>query len=212
MEEGLELRQIAAKRRRRVLALNWTKSDVRSSALAKRASVAGALRLGIAARLAAEGPGLALSCIDAPTVALFRPMRGEPDTGPLMGALAAAGHQTCLPVTQARGQPLLFRAWRPGDPLVAGPWGLEEPASSLPLCVPNVLFVPLAAFDRRGHRIGYGAGHYDRTLAALRAGGPVYAIGVAFAAQEVALVPAEAHDEALDFVLTERETIRCGPP
>ena len=86
---------------------------------------------------------------------------------------------------------------------------IPEPAAHLPACHPDVLFIPLAAFDRRGYRIGYGAGHYDRALASLKAKKPVLAIGIAYATQEVPEVPAEPHDQRLDFVLTEREAISC---
>jgi 5-formyltetrahydrofolate cyclo-ligase len=85
--------------------------------------------------------------------------------------------------------------------------GIREPEAAAPAVDPELLFVPLAAFDRRGHRIGYGAGHYDRALARLRASGPIRAVGVAYAISEIAAAPAEAHDQRLDFILTEREWI-----
>ncbi len=123
--------------------------------------------------------------------------------------LAGAGLATALPVVGGRGKPLLFRRWRPGDPLVDGPLGLREPAPGSARTEPDLLFVPLAAFDRAGHRIGYGAGYYDATLAALAPKRPL-AIGLAFSVQEVASIPAEPHDHPLAFVITERETIVCG--
>jgi 5-formyltetrahydrofolate cyclo-ligase len=84
---------------------------------------------------------------------------------------------------------------------------IPEPRREAPAVDPDLLFVPLLAFDRRGHRIGYGAGHYDRTLKRLRAAGPIHAVGVAYSVCEVAAVPDEPHDEPLDFILTEREWI-----
>jgi 5-formyltetrahydrofolate cyclo-ligase len=102
---------------------------------------------------------------------------------------------------------LVFRQWKPGDPLVAGKMDIPEPRASAPVLDPDLLFVPLAAFDRAGQRIGYGAGFYDVTLEALRARKPIVAVGVAYAAQEVEAVPREDHDERLDFILTERELI-----
>ena len=84
---------------------------------------------------------------------------------------------------------------------------IPEPRASAPVLDPDLLFVPLAAFDRAGQRIGYGAGFYDVTLEALRARKPIVAVGVAYAAQEVEAVPREDHDERLDFILTERELI-----
>jgi 5-formyltetrahydrofolate cyclo-ligase len=90
---------------------------------------------------------------------------------------------------------------------VRGPLGILEPSPAAAEIVPDVVLVPLAAFDRAGHRIGYGAGHYDRTLAQLRKSRTIVAIGLAFAAQEVKTVPALAHDAALDYVLTEAQML-----
>ncbi|MDE3177228.1 MAG: 5-formyltetrahydrofolate cyclo-ligase, partial [Pseudomonadota bacterium] len=103
--------------------------------------------------------------------------------------------------------PLRFRRWRPGEPTAPGQMRIPEPTAQAPELEPDLLFVPLAAFDRRGHRIGYGAGHYDCTLARLRARKPIVAVGVAYAACEVAAVPHEAHDQPLDYILTEAELI-----
>ncbi len=100
-----------------------------------------------------------------------------------------------------------MRAWTFGAPLKAGQWGIREPLPDAAEVAPDILIVPLAAFDRAGHRIGYGAGYYDMTINALRARKKVVAIGIAFAAQEIAHVPATERDERLDLVLTERETI-----
>ena len=103
--------------------------------------------------------------------------------------------------------PLIMRAWHFGAPLKAGQWGIREPMPEAPEVAPDILIVPLAAFDRAGHRIGYGAGYYDMTINALRAKKKVIAIGIAFAAQEIPKVPATDRDARLDLVLTERETI-----
>jgi 5-formyltetrahydrofolate cyclo-ligase len=100
-----------------------------------------------------------------------------------------------------------MRAWTFGEPLASGQWGIREPVPEAPEVAPDVLIVPLAAFDRDGHRIGYGAGYYDMTINALRAKKKVTAIGIAFAAQEIPQVPATQRDARLDLVLTERETI-----
>jgi 5-formyltetrahydrofolate cyclo-ligase len=114
-----------------------------------------------------------------------------------------------LPVVMGQGLPLLFRKWGPRDLLIEGPYGIMEPSSRLPEVLPDIVFVPLAAFDRRGHRIGYGAGYYDRTLQALRASKAILAIGVAFSVQEVEAIPEDRHDERLDYVITEKEFIAC---
>ena len=100
-----------------------------------------------------------------------------------------------------------MRAWKFGDPLKSGQWGIREPVLEAREVAPDILIVPLAAFDRAGHRIGYGAGYYDLTINALRAKKQVVAIGIAFAAQEIPKVPATERDAALDLVLTEREVI-----
>lgn len=135
----------------------------------------------------------------------YMPMRTEIDPKPAM-----AGHEgpVCVPVIVGRGQPLRFREWRPGVPLIAGDFGVDIPETGDWL-VPEVLVVPLLAFDRKGHRLGYGGGFYDRTLEELRAHGPVTAIGFAFAAQEVAAVPVEGVDQRLDLIVTEAGVI--GP-
>ena len=140
-------------------------------------------------------------------VSAFWPIRAEPDCRPLLEAAARAGLGTALPLVVPGKRALDFRAWRPGDPLDTGRFGLSEPPATAPLVFPDLVFVPCAAFDRTGHRIGYGQGHYDATLEALRTHRPVVAVAVAFSVQEVAAVPHEAHDVAVDLVLTEREII-----
>jgi 5-formyltetrahydrofolate cyclo-ligase len=124
-----------------------------------------------------------------------------------MRKLAGAGATLALPVIAGRGKPLTMRAWRWNEPLAAGQWGIREPKPDAMEVEPDILLVPLLAFDRSGHRIGYGAGYYDLTIARLRARKPVTAIGLAFAAQEVSAVPTTPHDERLDLVLTENEAI-----
>lgn len=140
----------------------------------------------------------------------YWPMEGELDPRLLMADLAARGHALGLPVVQGRGKPLLFRAWRRGDALVPGSLGIPAPGPEAAPLVPGLLLVPLLAFDREGFRLGHGAGYYDMTLAGLRAAGPVLAVGIAYAGQEVARVPREAHDQPLDWVVTESEAIRMG--
>jgi 5-formyltetrahydrofolate cyclo-ligase len=149
--------------------------------------------------------GLPLEVKPGAVVAGYSPIRSEIDPAPLMRELAAKGVHLALPVIAARGQALRFRAWHPHDKLLPGPLGILEPSPAAAEIVPDIVLVPLAAFDRSGHRIGYGAGHYDRTLAQLRKSRAVIAIGLAFAAQEVEAVPALQHDVALDYVLTETQ-------
>lgn len=141
---------------------------------------------------------------------VFWPMGEELDVRPLLSRLFFAGHPVGLPVTARRGTPLAFRAWRPGDGLVPGGFGTSIPAEDKPEIVPQVLFVPLLAFDRQGYRLGYGGGFYDRTLEKLRGERSTLAIGVAFAAQEVPAVPRDQHDQRLDWIVTEAEAIRLA--
>ncbi len=137
----------------------------------------------------------------------YWPMRSEIDPRPVMTALAARGHPLGLPVVVGKGRPLVFRAWRPGDELVAGSFGTQVPGIDQMEVVPHLLLVPLLAFDRAGYRLGYGGGYYDRTLAALRAVGPAVAVGLAFSAQEVESVPHDATDARLDWIVTEARAI-----
>jgi len=133
----------------------------------------------------------------------FSPINTEFNPIPLMRKLSDAGARLALPKIAGRGNPLRMREWKFGDPLIAGVWGIREPGPNAAEVDPDILLVPFAAFDRAGYRIGYGAGYYDMTLAALRAKKKIVAIGLGFAAQEVEKVPVEAHDQKLDFILTE---------
>jgi 5-formyltetrahydrofolate cyclo-ligase len=182
------------------------KAALRREALARRGTVAPSARAAFSRRLADEGVRLARLWRPR-AISAFHAFRGEPDTLELLSALAEKGFATALPVVVGRGSPLTFRLWRPGDPTRAGAMSIAEPLEAAPAVDPDLLFVPLACFDRRGHRIGYGAGYYDRTLARLRAMKPVHAVGVAYGVCEVAAVPYEAHDQGLDAIVTEQETI-----
>jgi 5-formyltetrahydrofolate cyclo-ligase len=182
------------------------KALLRRDALARRGQIHAAARVALGERLAKEGLRLA-RLWRPPIVSVFYPIRDEPDTLLLLAALAGEGFATALPVVVGRGAALVFRLWRPGEPTRAGAMSIREPVEESPVVEPDLLFVPLACFDRRGHRIGYGAGYYDLTIARLRARKAVMAVGVAFAIQEVAAVPATARDARLDLVLTEREMI-----
>jgi 5-formyltetrahydrofolate cyclo-ligase len=183
-----------------------SKAELRREALLRRSALPDETRLALSRRLADEGLRLARFWRPA-VVSAFSSLPGEPDTAELMARLANAGMITALPQVVGKGSPLVFRRWRPGDATSAGPMSIREPVAAAPVVEPDLLFVPLAAFDREGHRIGYGAGFYDRTLARLRGLKSVRAVGVAFGVCEVRAVPYEAHDETLDAIVTERETI-----
>ncbi len=185
-----------------------SKAALRQAALARRQAVDETTREAFATRLALEGVKLARSAI-VRTVAAYWPMPDEPDTRGLLAALNYHEFSVALPVVVAKGHPLLFRKWSPRDLLLEGAFGIMEPSSRLPEVLPDIVFVPLAAFDRRGHRIGFGAGFYDRTLHHLRSVKNILAIGVAFNVQEVEAVPEDPHDEPLDFIMTETDFIAC---
>ena len=182
-----------------------SKADLRTAALAKRDALSDKKR--DAAAKAVAKRGLPIEITPGTIISGYSPIRSEIDPAPLMRALAALGARLALPAVMARGKSLAFRAWSPDDRLMLGPLGILEPSPAAAELIPDIMLVPLAAFDRLGHRIGYGAGHYDYTLAHLRKikMKAITAIGLAFAAQEIEAVPALSHDVPLDYVLTEAE-------
>jgi 5-formyltetrahydrofolate cyclo-ligase len=180
-----------------------SKGDLRKIALDARDAMDAAARIEASEKLAARGLPFELAA--GAVVSGYSSIRSELDPAQLMRALAAQGAKLALPAVMARGKSLAFRAWSPGDRLTLGPLGILEPSPAMAELIPDIMLVPLAAFDRLGHRIGYGAGHYDFTLAHLRKAKPIIAIGLGFAAQEIKAVPALAHDVPLDYVLTEKK-------
>jgi len=140
---------------------------------------------------------------DLHVVAGYRARGGEIDPWPLMARLARAGARLALPVALDRDSPLIFRAFAQGDRLEPDAFAVPSPTPDAAEVVPGLVIAPLLAFDRFGGRIGQGGGHYDRTLAALRARAPVFVLGLAYAGQEVARLPLEAHDQRLNAILTE---------
>ncbi len=186
------------------------KSSLRRDALSRRDAIPAEVRQAAADTIAARAFPVAIT--PHAIVSGFMPLKSEINPLPLMKRLAEAGATLALPVVLGRGKPLVMRAWTWGEPLAEGVWGLRQPRPEASEVEPDILLVPLLAFDRTGHRIGYGAGYYDMTIARLRARKTVTAIGIAFAAQEVAVVPATPRDEKLDLVLTEREVIEIKGP
>jgi 5-formyltetrahydrofolate cyclo-ligase len=185
--------------------LTAAKRAARARGLAARA--AGDPRLGL--RLA----GHVLERLAPPrgaVVAGYWPLKDEIDPRPLMLALAGRGHALALPVAGARGTPLTFRRFGFGDALEWGPLGTRHPRAGAGEALPDMLLVPVVAFDAAGGRIGHGAGYYDRTLAALRASRPVRAVGIAYAAQRQPRVPAGPFDAPLDAVATEAGVLVAG--
>jgi 5-formyltetrahydrofolate cyclo-ligase len=181
------------------------KAALRDATLARRDAMPATERQAAGAAIAGRAFPFAIE--PGMIVSGFFPMRSEVNPLPLMRKLAEQGAQLALPAIAGRGKPLMMRAWNNGDELASGQWGIREPTPQAPEVDPDVMIVPLACFDRRGHRIGYGAGYFDMTIHRLRSIKPVTAIGIAFAQQEIDRVPATDHDEALDLVLTEREVI-----
>lgn len=173
------------------------KADLRRALLARRSE---------AAHRAAPGVGTdhlraALAPFAGAVLAGYMPMRDEIDPLPAMAAHHAGGGAVCVPVITATAAPLVFHRWQPGADMVAGRFGAQIPATPDPL-IPQVVIVPLVGFDAQGGRLGYGGGFYDRTLEALRARGPVTAIGFAFDAQEAPALPQEPTDQPLDMIVT----------
>lgn len=187
------------------------KASLRAVALARRAALDPAARAE-AAEAAAANAMQWLGEVSGEVVSVFSPIGGEIATDPLVRRLREAGACVCLPIVLETGKPLLFRLWEPGEELTpsAGPgrFSIPAPPESAPAVSPDVLVVPLAGFDARGNRLGYGAGFYDRTLCLLRRAKRIEALGYAFAVQQLAAVPAEPHDERLDAIATDAGIVR----
>ena len=181
------------------------KTTLRREALARRDALSAEVRTAAAQTIAARPFPVAVPA--GAIVSGFMPMKSEINPLPLMRKLADAGAALALPAVAGKGKPLVMRAYVFGETLASGVWGIREPGPDAAQADPDILLVPLLAFDRRGHRIGYGAGYYDMTIAALRARKTIVAVGIAYAAQEIAQVPTTPRDARLDLVLTEREII-----
>ena len=196
----------------------WSEAQERELDRAKRTmrTEAIARRRGIAAGIRADAPRSALAhlCAQVPfagdaAISAYWPFPDEFDPRDILRELHRDGHLCLLPVVRGRRTPLIFRRWRPGDILASGPFGTSTPSEGEPEGRPDLLLVPLLAFDRHGFRLGYGGGYYDRTLLRLRSDGgrrPL-AVGLGFAAQEVDRVPRGPRDAALDWILTEVEAV-----
>jgi 5-formyltetrahydrofolate cyclo-ligase len=190
-------------------AIDDLKATLRRDALARRDALPAGLRAAAAQAIALRP--FPVVVLPGAIVSGFMPLKSEINPLPLMRKLSDAGAKLALPVVAGKGKPLIMRAFAFGETLASGVWGIREPKSDAPQVFPDILLVPLLAFDRRGHRIGYGAGYYDMTITALRAQKAIVAVGIAFAAQEIAEVPSTPRDARLDLVLTDRETIRTNP-
>jgi 5-formyltetrahydrofolate cyclo-ligase len=185
------------------------KRALRAAAKTARAAAAQAAREGAAPDAAARLAARFLAEVPLPAgagraIGGYWPIGDEIDVLPLLAALHGRNLPLALPTVVAPGAPLVFRAWRPGDEMAPGAHGIAAPLADAPVVTPDLLIVPLLAFDSEGWRLGYGAGYYDRTLEALAAAGrPVTAVGVAFSVQEVPHVPHDGGDVRLNAVVTE---------
>jgi len=155
----------------------------------------------IIARLEGE-----VGTIRGAVVSVYWPFRGEPDLRPFMETVVAQGGRLALPVVVERRRPMVFRAWRPGEPLEDGVWGIPIPPEEAELLDPDVVITPVVGFDRACYRLGYGGGYYDRTLASLPRRPLLVGVGYALAALKT--IHPQPHDVPLDLVVTERETVR----
>lgn len=197
------------------MTLDEIKKSARADAILRRKQAHDALSDGgtAAAEALRRNFLAAISVPEGAVVSGFWPVKEEIDTRPLLLHLHTRGHVCGFPIIVGKGCPLKFRRWHPDRPdqgMVAGKWGIPVPAEDCEDVAPDLLLVPLLTFDRKGNRLGYGAGYYDRTLAGLRARKDrrTLAVGVAYAAQEVDAVPVDDNDERLDWIVTEKEAIR----
>jgi 5-formyltetrahydrofolate cyclo-ligase len=186
------------------------KTALRARMKAVRAGIPVGERQAAAAQMAERGltgiPGIGPGAV----VAGFLAINGEISPAPLLARLSRMGHPLALPVIVAKGQPLIFRAFSPGDALRSVQWGIREPTDDKPELLPDIVLTAGLAFDPAGHRLGFGGGYYDRTLRRLRAIKPVIAIGLAYDAQRIDAVPHLDYDERLDWVVTPSGPFRCG--
>ncbi len=185
------------------------KKALRARVKAWRAALSAEVRALAAVSVARQGLDFLQPKPKGDTVSGFAPLADEFRAWPLLRRLHVEGYRLALPAMQGKGNPLVFRAWTPGDAMDSGVWGIAEPKADKAALEPDILIAPLLAFDRCGWRLGYGGGFYDRTLKELRARKAVVAVGLAHDEQEVDAVPHLDYDQRLDWVLTPSGPIRC---
>jgi len=185
------------------------KASIRSRLLSQRKALDAENRKTLSAAICER----LLSCIytirDARILALYFPTQNEVDVLPLRNDPGVRDDDwaICLPVISENSKILSFHLWQKNASLEKGPYGIMQPLLTASQWQPDIVLVPLVAFDRQGGRVGYGQGYYDNTLRALRKQKHITAIGVAYGFQEVAVIPQESFDETLDMIVTENETI-----
>lgn len=180
--------------------LEEQKAKLRQEALARRLAVPQADRAD-ASRVAADVFLDGVPLQSDQIVALYWPIRDEIDCKPLLTRLMDSGQKIALPVVTGEDEPLQLRLWEDGQPLYPSGFGTLAPSEIAPIVAPDIVVIPLLAFDRRGTRLGYGKGYYDRTLAAIDK--KPLLVGYAFSAQELDFIPRLDHDLPLDLLVTE---------
>ena len=186
------------------------KRELRARMKAWRATLGAEVMVRAADAVAAQGLAFLGSVGNRQVISGFSSLPEEFRAWPLLRNLHGEGHALALPVMQGKGQPLVFRAWAPGDAMDKAVWGIAEPKTDKPVLEPDIVLVPLLAFDAAGWRLGYGGGYYDRTLRGLRARKTILAVGIAFDESQVDAVPHLDYDERLDWVLRPSGPLKCA--
>lgn len=177
----------------------------RERLIAARLAMAPEVRAAHTAKITARLEGLLGPGPDH-TVSVYWPIRGEPDLRPWMREACARGLTIALPVAKAHGQPLTFRPWHPGAVMARGLWKIPYPAEG-PELTPTTVLAPLVGFDTHCHRLGYGGGFFDRTLATLK---PQRVIGIGYQISKIATIRPQPHDVPMDLILTEEQPLPTG--
>jgi 5-formyltetrahydrofolate cyclo-ligase len=186
------------------------KRDLRARMKAWRATLGADVMVRAADAVAAQGLAFLGSVGNRQVISGFSSLPEEFRAWPLLRNLHGEGHALALPVMQGKGQPLVFRAWAPGDAMDKAVWGIAEPKTDKPVLEPDIVLVPLLAFDAAGWRLGYGGGYYDRTLRGLRGRKTILAVGIAYDESQVDAVPHLDNDERLDWVLRPSGPLECA--
>ena len=190
--------------------MRWRKPE-RQRLIAERLAIAAERRRDHAEAIA-RGLDRVVGDVAGRTISAYWPFRGEPDLRPWLRRVAGRGARCALPVVVERGRPLVFRAWRHGDPMARGVWNILVPAEGEEV-VPDIVVAPLVGFDRHCYRLGYGGGFFDRTLAALQREGTPQIVGVGYAQAAIPTIHPQPHDIPMNTIVTERDTFTAeGAP
>lgn len=191
----------AVDEQQRLDVMRWRKAE-RERLIAARLAVTADERAGWAAAIARHIE--AGQQFEDRVVSFYWPFRGEPDLRPLMQSVLDAGGTCALPVVVEKGQPLVFRPWKPGEPLERGVWNIPVPAAGAPV-MPDLVIAPVVGFDGQGFRLGYGGGFFDRTLAAM--GNRPFVVGVGYDLARIPTIFPQPHDIPMNAIVTQTETV-----